>query len=84
MKGPHNPGSPPTVASERQGTVSKYAFKEENIEAIYQNHLYVPNFLLPAGGAMTISGYWHVDIFRKHFNQTYEVWLQIEHSILSV
>ncbi len=43
----------------------QYAFKEENIEGIYQNHLYVPNFLLPADGAMTISGYWHVDIFRK-------------------
>ncbi len=64
MKGTSHPGSPPTVASERRNG-EQYAFKEENIEGIYQNHLYVPNFLLPAGGAMTISGYWHVDIFRK-------------------
>ncbi len=65
MKGTSHPGSPPTVASERQGNGEQYAFKEKNIEGIYQNHLYVPKFLLPAGGAMTISGYWHVDIFRK-------------------
>ncbi len=49
----------------KTGNGEQYAFKEENIEGIYQNHLYVPNFLLPAGGAMTISGYCHVDIFRK-------------------
>ncbi len=65
MKGTSHPGSPPTVASERQGTVSNMHLKRKNIEGIYQNHLYVPNFLLPAGGAMTISGYWHVDIFKK-------------------
>ncbi len=64
MKGTSHPGSPPTwLQKDRNG--EQYAFKEENIEGIYQNHLYVPNFLLPAGGAMTISGYWHVDIFRK-------------------
>ncbi len=50
---------------QKTGNGEQYAFKEENIEGIYQNHLYVPNFLLPAGGAMTISGYWHVEIFRQ-------------------
>ncbi len=62
MKGTSHPGTQPTVASESQGNGEQYAFKEENIEGIYQNHLYVPNFLLPAGGAMTISGFWHVDL----------------------
>ncbi len=42
----------------------QYAFKVINIGGICQIHLYVPNFLLPAGGAMTITGYWHVDVFR--------------------
>ncbi len=59
------PGLTANGGFRKTGNGEQYAFKEENIEGIYQNHLYVPNFLLPAGGAMTISGYWHVDIFRK-------------------
>ncbi len=59
------PGLTANGGFRKTGNGEQYAFKEENIEEIYQNHLYVPNFLLPAGGAMTISGYWHVDIFRK-------------------
>ncbi len=59
------PGLTTNGGFRKTGNGEQYAFKEENIEGIYQNHLYVPNFLLPAGGAMTISGYWHVDIFRK-------------------
>ncbi len=59
------PGLTANGGFRKTGSGEQYAFKEENIEGIYQNHLYVPNFLLPAGGAMTISGYWHVDIFRK-------------------
>ncbi len=53
MKGTSHPGSPPTVASERQGTVSNMHLKEENIEGIYQNHLYVPK--LPA------ASWWRYD-----------------------
>ncbi len=59
------PGLTANGGFRKTGSGEQYAIKEENIEGIYQNHLYVPNFLLPAGGAMTISGYWHVDIFRK-------------------
>ncbi len=42
----------------------QYAFQVINTGGICQSHLYLPNFLLPAGGAMTITGYWHVDVFR--------------------
>ncbi len=59
------PGLTANGGFRKTGNGEQYVFKEENIEGIYQNHLYVPNFLLPADGAMTISGYWHVDIFRK-------------------
>ncbi len=41
----------------------QYAFQVINTGGICQSHLYLPNFLLPAGGAMTITGYWHVDVF---------------------
>ncbi len=48
------------------------------------SHLYVPNFLLPAGGAMTITGYWHVDVFQgQHIYQTYEVWGRSDIACLS-
>ncbi len=58
------PGLTANGGFRKTGNVEEYAFKEENIEGICQSHLYVPNFLLPAGGAMTITGYWHVDVFR--------------------
>ncbi len=51
----------------------QYAFQVINTGGICQSHLYLPNFLLPAGGAMTITGYWHVDVFSQHIYQTYEV-----------
>ncbi len=41
----------------------QYAFQVINTGGICQSHLYLPNFLLPSGGAMTITGYWHVDVF---------------------
>ncbi len=48
----------------------QYAFQVINTGGVCQSHLYLPNFLLPAGGAMTITGYWHVDVeastFIKH------------------
>ncbi len=63
MNGPSHPGS-------RHGGFRKsmnseqYAFQVINTGGICQSHLYLPNFLLPAGGAMTITGYWHVDVFQ--------------------
>ncbi len=41
------------VALETQQTVGSMLLKV-NIGGICQSHLYVPNFLLPAGGAMPI------------------------------
>ncbi len=55
--------TPPTVASERQGTVSNMHLNRKKKDI--SKSFICANFLLPAGGAMTISGYWHVDIFRK-------------------
>ncbi len=64
MKGPSHPGSTPTGSFRNTVNGGQYAHKIVNIGGICQSHLYVPNFLLPAGGAMPISGYWHVDVFR--------------------
>ncbi len=49
------------------------AFQVINTGGICQSHLYLPNFLLPAGGAMTITGYWHVDCVMPAHLSTYEV-----------
>ncbi len=58
------PGLTANAGFRKTANVEQYAFKVINIGGICQSHLYVPNFLLPAGGAMTITGYWHVDVFR--------------------
>ncbi len=49
MKGTLAPGLTANGGFRKTGNGEQYAFKQENIEGIYQNHLYVPNFLLPAG-----------------------------------
>ncbi len=73
------PGLTANGGFRKTGNVEQYAFKEENIEGICQSHLYVPNFLQP-GGAMTITGYWHVDVFRPaHLSNIWSL-VQIEHS----
>ncbi len=65
MKGTSHPGSPPMVLQkDRNG--EQYAFKEENIEEYIKSFI-CAKFPAASCGAMTISGYWHVDIFRKHF-----------------
>ncbi len=64
MNGPSHPGSPPSGCFRKTANDEQYAFKVINTGGIRQSHFYVPNFLLPAGGAMTITGYWHVDVFR--------------------
>ncbi len=44
----------------------------------------MPNFLLPAGGALTITGYWHVDVFRPaHLSNIWSL-VQIEHSMFEM
>ncbi len=58
------PGLTANGGFRKTANVEQYAFKVIKIGGICQSHLYVPNFLLPAGGAMTITGYWHVDVFR--------------------
>ncbi len=42
---------------QRWNMYGQYAFKAINIEEMCQRHLYVPNFLLSVGGAMTITVY---------------------------
>ncbi len=64
MKGTSHPGSPPTGGFRNTANGGQYALKIVNIGGICQSHLYVPNFLLPAGGAMPITEHWHVDVFR--------------------
>ncbi len=63
-KGPRTRAHRHPVALRKTANGQQYAFKVVNIGGICQSHLYVPNFLLPAGGAMTITEYWHVDVFR--------------------
>ena len=65
MNGPSHPGSPSAGGFSKKVNGEKYAFKVVNISGICQSHLYVPIFLLPAGGAMTITEYGHVDLFRS-------------------
>ncbi len=55
MKGTSHPGSPPTGGFRNTANGGQYALKIVNIGGICQSHLFVPNFLLPAGGAMPIT-----------------------------
>ncbi len=55
MKGPSHPGSTPTGGFRNTANGGQYALKIVNIGGICQSHLYVPNFLLPAGGTMPIT-----------------------------
>ncbi len=55
----------------------QYAFKVINIGGMCQSHLYVPNFLLPAGGALTITGFGMQMSSGQHIYQTYEVWCRL-------
>ncbi len=64
MKGTSHPGSPPTGGFRNTANGGQYALKIVNIGGICQSHLYVPNFLLPADGAMPITEHWHIDVFR--------------------
>ncbi len=64
MKGTSHPAHRRPVALGTQQNSGQYALKIVNIGGICQSHLYVPNFLLPAGGAMPITEHWHVDVFR--------------------
>ena len=64
MNGPSHPGSPPSCGFSKKVNDEKYAFKVVNISGICQSHLYVPIFLLPAGGAIIIMEYWPLDLFR--------------------
>ncbi len=82
MNGPSHPGSPPTVASGNQNG-EQYAFQVINTGGICQSHLYLPNFLLPAGGAMTITDIGLKMSSGQHFNQTYEVWCKLNIVCLS-
>ncbi len=62
----------------------QYAFQVINTGGICQSHLYLPNFLLPAGGAMTITVYWHVDVFMPaHLSNIWSL-VQIEHSMFEL
>lgn len=65
MNGPSHPGSPPTGGFREKANGGHYAFNIVNLGRIYQSHLDVPNFMLPAGGAIPITEYWHEDIFRS-------------------
>ncbi len=55
MKGTSHPGSPPTGGFRHTANGGQYALKIVNIGGICQSHLYVPNFLLPDGGAVPIT-----------------------------
>ncbi len=62
----------------------KYAFKGVNIGKICLSNLHVPNFLLPASGAMTITEYWHIDVFRPgHLSNIWSL-VQIEHGMFEL
>ncbi len=52
-----HPGSSPPGGFRETANGGQYAFKVVNIEGTCQSHLFVPNFPLPAGGAMTITQY---------------------------
>ncbi len=54
--------APATGGFRKTGNGVQYAFKKVNIEECV-SHLYVPN-LLPAGGAMSITEHWHLDVFK--------------------
>ncbi len=60
-----SPGSPPTGGFRKTGNGKQYAFKKVNIEERVIV-IYVSN-LLPAGGAMSITEHWHVDVFIQYF-----------------
>ncbi len=62
----------------------QYAFQVINTGGNRQKSLYLPNFLLPAGGAMTITGYWHVDVFRPAHLSNIGSLVQIEHSMFEL
>ncbi len=61
----------------------QYAFQVINTGGICQSHLYLPNFLLPAGGAMTITEYWPLDVFSHDSYQKCEVWCRLDIACLS-
>ena len=63
MKGPSHPGSSTPGGFRKTAYSGQYKFKVASIRGIFQSHLYMPVFLLPAGGAMTITGFCHVDFF---------------------
>ncbi len=81
MEGTSHP-APPTGGFRMTGNGEQYAFTKVNIEEYVKVILYVPN-LLPAGGAMSISEHWHVDVFIQYFYQTYEVWCRLNMVCLS-
>ncbi len=61
MEGTSHP-APPTGGFRKTGNGEQYAFKKVNIEECV-SQLYVPN-LLPAGGAMSLTKHYFVDIIR--------------------
>ncbi len=54
----------PELTARKTENGQQYAFKVVNIGGICQSHLYVPNFLFPAGGTMSVTEYWHVGVFK--------------------
>ncbi len=84
MKGTSHPGSPPTGGFRHTANGGQYALKIVNIGGICQSHLYVPNFLLPDGGAVPITEHWHVDVFRPGLLPNMWNLVHIEHGMFQL
>ncbi len=68
-----HPGSLPPGGFRKTANDQQYPFNVVNIGEI--RHLYVPTFLRPAGGAITITGYGYA----YDFDETYDIWCRLMH-----
>ncbi len=64
--------------------VEQYAFKVIKIGGICQSHLLCAKLPAASWWRYDYNWIWHVDVFRQHIYQTYECWLQIEHSMFEL
>ncbi len=80
MEGTSHP-APPTGGFRMTGNSEQYAFKKVNIEEYVKS--FISSNLLPAGGAMSITEHWHLDVFKPVLLSTYEIWGRLNIACLS-
>jgi len=81
MKGPSHPGSPPPTGIRKTVNSGRHACKRVNTGELWPSHFKVPRFLLPTGGALTVTEYCHVDVFRPGLSSNMWSLEQIGHCI---